>query len=33
MPAGIGKLFAGVGHRHSGTIRKALLMAGSVRQV
>ena len=33
MPERIGRLSAGVGHRHPVTIRKALLMAGSIRQV
>ena len=33
MPARIGRLSAGVGHRHPVTIRKASLMAGSMRRV
>ena len=33
MPARIGRLSAGVGRRHTVTIRKASLMAGSMRQV
>ena len=33
MPARIGRLPAGVGRRHSVTIRKASLMAGSMRRV
>ena len=33
MPARIGRLSAGVGHRHPHTIRKASLMVGSVRRV
>jgi len=33
MPARIGRLSAGVGRRHSVTIRKASLMVGSIRRV
>jgi len=33
MAARIGRLSAGVGRRHPVTIRKALLMAGSMRRV
>ena len=33
MPARVGRLSAGVGHRHPVTIRKASLMAGSMRRV
>jgi len=33
MPAGIGRLSAGVGRRHPVTIRKASLMVGSIRRV
>jgi len=33
MPARIGRLSAGVGRRHPVTIRKASLMAGSIRRV
>jgi len=33
MPASIGRLSSGVGRRHQVTISKALLMAGSMRQV
>jgi len=33
MPARIGRLSAGVGRRHPVTIRKALLMVGSIRRV
>ena len=33
MPAGIRRLSAGVGLRHPVTVRKALFMAGSMRQV
>jgi len=33
MPARIGSLSAGVGHRHPVTIHKASLMAGSIRRV
>jgi len=33
MTARIGRLSAGVGHRHPVTVRKASLMAGSTRRV
>jgi len=33
MPAIIGKLLAGVGHRHPVTVGKASLMAGSMRRM
>jgi len=33
MPTRIGRLSAGVGRRHPITIRKASLMAGSIRRV
>jgi len=33
MPARMGRLSAGVGHRHPVTIRKASLMSGSIRRV
>ena len=33
MPAMIGRLSAGAGQSHPVTIRKALLLAGSMRQV
>ena len=33
MPATVGRLFAGIGRKHSVTIRKASLMAGSMRRV
>jgi len=33
MPARIGRLSAGVGHRHPVTVRKASLMAGSMRRI
>ena len=33
MPAKMGRLSAGVGHRHAVTIRKASLIAGSIRRV